>query len=444
MLAAAYHIVRHRKLPPTYVRFFAGAALGAALLIPAGMAVVGRASTYQDFVRNTMKHSGTALTNNMGLRTVVAYRPSEAGRMMRNEGQTDPWAKWKQARLDSFHRSKPVYFVAVAAFLALLCFAVRDVEPWAVLALSATFIPFGVELTCYYYAFLIVVALLCLKNERFASRLLLLTAFTQFVAWAPVKGMPTWLDEQYTLMSVATIIVFITIAWDFVAQRRLALASRGCLRRAGSGCEPARRARSRRPRPPPPPAAVGGLRPDGEGTQLTDSARPLASERRRASRTSMFLIESSSGIGLGPPACAARAKLLGQDRVLVHWIERETLGGWLLQARAGVDHDLRGGISRRVPGIDQFDVAAGADELGSLHREGFHAGGEDCVALRELEDCAGQAVHAPVRVALRPGHDGGWLIVEAEAAHGDWIEAGVEQNPAAHRRVIADVVAGAS
>ena len=227
VLAAAYHIVRHRKLPPTYVRFFVGAALGAALLIPAGMAVVGRASTYQDFVRNTMKHSGTALTNNMGLRTVVAYRPSEAGRMMRSEGQTDPWAKWKQARLDSFHQAKPVYFLAVAAFLALLCFAVRDVEPWAVLALSATFIPFGVELTCYYYAFLIVVALLCLKNERFASRLLLLTAFTQFVAWAPVKGMPTWLDEQYTLMSVATIIVFITMAWDFVVQRRLALAAVG-------------------------------------------------------------------------------------------------------------------------------------------------------------------------------------------------------------------------
>ena len=227
VLAAAYHLVRHRKLPPTYMRFFAGAALGAALLIPAGMVVVGRASTYQDFVRNTTKHSGTALTNNMGLRTVVAYRPSEAGRMMRSEGQTDPWAKWKQARLDSFHRSKPVYFAAVAAFLVLLCFAVREIEPWAALALSATFIPFGVELTCYYYAFLIVVALLCLKSERLAFRLLLLTAFTQFVAWAPVKGMPTWLDEQYTLMSVATLIVFIAIAWEFISQRRRALAGVG-------------------------------------------------------------------------------------------------------------------------------------------------------------------------------------------------------------------------
>jgi hypothetical protein len=253
VLAAGYHLVRQRKLPPTYMRFFVGAALGAALLIPAGMAVVGRADTYQDFVRNTMKHSGTALTNNMGLRTVVAYRPSEAGRMMRSEGQTDPWVKWKQARLDSFRRAKPVYFVAVAAFLLLLGLAVRQAEPWSVLALSATFIPFGVELTCYYYSFVIVVALLCVKSERLAQWLLLLTAFTQFVAWAPIKGMPTWLDEQYTLISVATIVAFIAIAWEFARRRRLALegapavalASDGPEAEANSQEKPGQSARSR-------------------------------------------------------------------------------------------------------------------------------------------------------------------------------------------------------
>jgi hypothetical protein len=227
VLAAVYHLVRHRKLHPIYMRFFIGAGLGAALLIPTGMAMVGRASVYQDFVRNTMKHSGTALTNNMGLRTVVAYRPSEVGRKMQREGAIDPWANWKQARLDSFRQAKPVYFIVVAAFLVLLGFAVRQTEPWVAVALSATFIPFGAELTCYYYSFLIVVALLCVKSERLAQWLLLLTAFTQFVAWAPVKGMATWLDEQYTLMSVATIIAFIAIVWEFVGHRRLSLAGAG-------------------------------------------------------------------------------------------------------------------------------------------------------------------------------------------------------------------------
>jgi len=247
VLAAVYHLVRHRKMHPTYMRFFIGAALGAALLIPAGMAVVGRASTYQDFVRNTLKHTETALTNNMGLRTVVAYRPSEVGRKMERAGATDPWAAWKQARRDSFHQAKPVYFIAVMAFLVLLGLAVRQSEPWVALALSATVIPFGAELTCYYYSFLIVVALLCLKRERLAQWLLLLTAFTQFVAWAPIQGMPTWLDEQYTLMSVGTIVVFVAIVWDFLRQRRLALAGAGGLvvETAGEDAQPAQGTRSR-------------------------------------------------------------------------------------------------------------------------------------------------------------------------------------------------------
>jgi hypothetical protein len=199
--------------------------------------VVGRADTYQEFVRNTMKHSETALTNNMGLRTVVAYRPSEVGRKLERVGATDPWVKWKQARLDSFRRAKPVYFVAVAAFLVLLGLAVRQAEPWAALALSATFIPFGVELTCYYYSFIIIVALLCVKSERLAQRLLLLTAVTQFVAWAPINGMPTWLDEKYTLMSVATLIVFIAIAWEFFSKRRLNPAGATAIAFASDGPE---------------------------------------------------------------------------------------------------------------------------------------------------------------------------------------------------------------
>jgi hypothetical protein len=33
---------------------------------------------------------------------------------------------------------------------------------------------------------------------------------------------PTSLDELYTLMSVATLIVFVAIAWEFFSQQRLA------------------------------------------------------------------------------------------------------------------------------------------------------------------------------------------------------------------------------
>jgi hypothetical protein len=69
------------------------------------------------------------------------------------------------------------------------------------------------------------------------------TAFTQFIGWAPIQGvpsglakllpaswrsasfgMPTGLDEQYTWMSLATLVGFVMIALDMMAARRRELA----------------------------------------------------------------------------------------------------------------------------------------------------------------------------------------------------------------------------
>jgi hypothetical protein len=198
-----------------YLRFFAGAALSVAVLVPLSLAVSGGPKAYTQFVQNTAKHKETPLTNYMGLRTVVAYRPSEAGHALRNDRFTDPWEKWKQARLVAWKQARPVYVLLVAGFLVLLGFAVRDRAPWMAVALSTSFIAFGVELTCYYYAFIIAVALLHNEDQRVGRLLLLLTAFTGFVDWAPIKGMPGWLDEKYTLMSGATLLAFVIITWRF-------------------------------------------------------------------------------------------------------------------------------------------------------------------------------------------------------------------------------------
>jgi hypothetical protein len=72
------------------------------------------------------------------------------------------------------------------------------------------------------------------------------TAFTQFIGWAPIQGIPGWfgkilpsawqnapafknfgmptgLDEQYTWMSLATLVGFVMIAWDLMAARQAEL-----------------------------------------------------------------------------------------------------------------------------------------------------------------------------------------------------------------------------
>ena len=95
----------------------------------------------------------------------------------------------------------------------------------------------------------------------------------------------------------------------------------------------------------------------------TVSQRPLAAERRSASSTVMFLIDSSSGIGAGPPRRRRAREQLGQDRVLVDGLEFDALGRGRLEARAGLEHQLRRPVGRRIPGVHQIDVALAAQEL---------------------------------------------------------------------------------
>ena len=194
-------------------RFFAGAALAAAVLLPLGAWRAGGPEAYSRFLENTRKHQETPLTNHMGLRTLLAYRPAEAGEVLHDGHAADPWLAWKKARLSAYATVKPLHFALMAAFLALLALAVRGRAPWVAAALGISFVPIGVELTCYYYAFLVGLALLYEENPRIGGLLLAVSAFTQFVDWRPFVAMPAWRDEQYTWMSAATVAAVVAIVW---------------------------------------------------------------------------------------------------------------------------------------------------------------------------------------------------------------------------------------
>lgn len=245
LLALGYHYYKHRQLERRFLRFFMGAAVAVAILLPVSVVAAGGIQAYPAFVHNTVKHQNTPLTNYVGLRTVVSYRPSEAGRLMVDNRLVDSWSPWKAARIKSFRQAKPLYFAIVISCLAIVGLAVRKSHPWEAIALSSILIFFGVELTNYYYSFLIVVALLYAKREVAGRWLLAASAVTQFIAWAPIQGVPSWLarilpasmqgglknfgmpkglDEQYTWMSVAILVAFAMIAWDMMAARQAALA----------------------------------------------------------------------------------------------------------------------------------------------------------------------------------------------------------------------------
>jgi hypothetical protein len=218
---------RTRKLDRRYLAVFAGAALAVAVLVPLSLVTSGGIDGYRRFIQNSEKHQATPLTNYMGLRTVVAYKPSEAGHILKNDKAEDAWGVWKQAKIRTFHERFVWYLVLALGFLALLWFAVRGTEPWLAAALSATTIAIGPsELTCYYYSFLVAVALVYYKRVEAGAILAAVTAATSFIDWAPTRWlpnsmpwsnlkMPTWLDEQYMWMSVVTLIGFGWILYRF-------------------------------------------------------------------------------------------------------------------------------------------------------------------------------------------------------------------------------------
>jgi len=205
-----------------HLRFAAGVAAAAALLVPLSLAVNGGPGAYRQFLANTVKHQATPLTNHMGLRTVVSFRPDEIGRQLHAESAPEPWAQWKEARLAAWSRSRGWAAAIALITLALVARgAMRHRELWIGAALGAAFIPFAVELTSYYFAFLIVPALLWSVRREAGIALLLLGACGLFVSLAPLAGMPTWRDEQYTLVALATLLVLLMILLRFAFARPL-------------------------------------------------------------------------------------------------------------------------------------------------------------------------------------------------------------------------------
>jgi hypothetical protein len=212
-----------------YLSLFGGAALAIATLVPISFATSSGIAGYKAFKFNTNKHKETPLTNHMGLRTVVTYSPSEAGRSLQNSRLEDPWGTWKRAKVATFTRRFPLYLLFVAGFVGMLFAGLRTTEPWVACAMGSMMIAVGVELTCYYYSFLFATTFLYSKRKEAGAILLGVTAMTGFIDWAPTKYLPStgplagfrisqWLDEQYMLMSVATLVGFVWIMYQFAVE----------------------------------------------------------------------------------------------------------------------------------------------------------------------------------------------------------------------------------
>ena len=216
VVKAAARMVRERRwvLSKEHWQFAKGCIAAMAILLPLSAAVAGGGHRLgldawfglkaddgsvieQGFVQNSAKHLKTPLTNNMGLKTVVAYRHDQRARLTRNYSLSDPFEKWKDERNGAFERRKILFALMVVGFLVLLAWATEKTEDWVALCLGAGLIPVATELTCYYYSFALVFGLLWVKREELGIWTLALSAAT-----CAIPSIWRWDDESYTWMSL--------------------------------------------------------------------------------------------------------------------------------------------------------------------------------------------------------------------------------------------------
>lgn len=199
-------------------RYAAGGVVATVLLLGIATPLTGGLDTWKQFAANTAKHAATPLTNHMGWRTIVSWRPSDVGAKLKGTepNAIDAWAKWKAARVENYRSAFPLYVAGILGALVVLYLGIRHggMEPWIAAAMGAGTIIFT-ELTDYYYCFLIAMACLAFARREAALLLLGLAVVTQFIMWRPVPGMSGWLDEQCTAMSVASFLAILGMWWSF-------------------------------------------------------------------------------------------------------------------------------------------------------------------------------------------------------------------------------------
>jgi hypothetical protein len=178
-----------------FVRLAGGFALGAALLFLAGSATGRGAHAWVEFAGNLKKHSGTWLTNNVGLANLVLYDGVTYRRQLVDWSQPEPWTAW-QARMDLLKRERrPWLLLATAAFLGLAGVAAwRARDPDVALAVGVACAFALVLLTNYYWGMLVL--LLVRRPWETAAALLafdlVLCALSRSPAFEVIYGGMSW------------------------------------------------------------------------------------------------------------------------------------------------------------------------------------------------------------------------------------------------------------
>jgi hypothetical protein len=207
VLKALARMVRERRfvLSREHQSFALGCIVALGTLIPASSWATGGLDAWGEFAHNSQKHLKTALTNNMGLKTVLGFDWTTRARMMRNDKLEDPFGEWKDARGYFYEKREPLLIGLLILFCLMLARAADREPSWAAACLGTGLIALAAELTCYYYGFLLGYGLLWGRRMLPGLAMTLLAALTCWIS------LIAWNDEHFGLMSLLCSLVIVGV-----------------------------------------------------------------------------------------------------------------------------------------------------------------------------------------------------------------------------------------
>lgn len=201
-----------RLVHPDHRRLIGGCVLALVTLVPASVVVCGP-NAYRDFYEHTLKtHSGTPLTNHMGLPAMMVHSWEGRMRFGRDDNFSDPFQDWKRGRNERFDRIKPLWIAILVGLFAWTVWALRRTKLlWVGTALSLPLVMSIENLTCYYYSFFIVGAVLTAVRPMLAVPFLVASGLGKTLQYAPngfYWGDDRWIAQTaiYFLLSILLLV----------------------------------------------------------------------------------------------------------------------------------------------------------------------------------------------------------------------------------------------
>jgi hypothetical protein len=170
---------------------------------------------YVDFYAHTLKTlQNTALTNHMGLESVMVHNWDSRMRFLRNDNQDDPFEGWKANRGTRFKQMKPIFLAILVGVLGWTAWAMRRTKLlWLCLPLSLPLVITLSNMTCYYYSLFITLCALVHVRKELGPPMLVTAGVSSFMLWPPYGYY--WVDDRFVAQAYLFIALSIMGLWIY-------------------------------------------------------------------------------------------------------------------------------------------------------------------------------------------------------------------------------------